>query len=148
MRGDALASGAKSAIFIPGQGRVSDPITLRNLSTEPRTEFQPAEVVHEKTVEQVLPLYDHVLVKRDVTATESEGGIYIPTEAREQSTIGTVVAVGKGRLNGAECVPMQVQAGDAVLFGKYDGTDIRIDGEALTLMREDSIRAIVVRVKK
>ncbi|PKN31054.1 MAG: co-chaperone GroES [Deltaproteobacteria bacterium HGW-Deltaproteobacteria-21] len=90
------------------------------------------------------PLQDRVIVKRVQEEEKTKGGIIIPDSAKEKPVEGKVVAVGSGRiLESGKKVPLQVKKGDRVLFGKYSGTEIKIDGEELLIMKEDDIVAIV-----
>ena len=91
----------------------------------------------------VKPLNDRVLVKRVESEEKSAGGIIIPDTAKEKPQEGRVVAVGPGKLDKGERLPMSVQVGDRVLFGKYSGTDVNVGGEEHTLLREDEIFATV-----
>ena len=84
------------------------------------------------------PLNDRVLVKRLESEEKTAGGLFIPDTAKEKPSRGEVVAVGPGK-----CVPMSVKAGDIVLFNKYAGTEIKLDGEEHLVMREDDILAII-----
>ena len=99
---------------------------------------------------QIRPLHDRVIVRRiDANETKTSGGLYIPDTAKEKPQEGEVVAVGKGKLldNGSRVEP-DVKAGDRVLFGKYSGTEVKIDGEELLIMREDEILGIIERATK
>ncbi|WP_419785204.1 co-chaperone GroES [Pseudodesulfovibrio sp.] len=90
------------------------------------------------------PLNDRVLVKRLEMEEMTAGGIYIPDSAKEKPMKGEVVAAGPGKLDeDGKRVEMAVKAGDTVLFAKYAGTEIKIDGEEHLVMREDDILAIV-----
>ncbi len=94
---------------------------------------------------QVKPLNDRVLLKRLETQEEVRGGIIIPDTAKEKPQEAEVVAVGDGKLDeDGKRQPMTVKAGDRVLIGKYSGTDIKINNEEHTIVREDEILAIVV----
>jgi chaperonin GroES len=93
---------------------------------------------------KVKPLHDRVIVKRVEEEETTKGGIIIPDTAKEKPVEGKVVAVGGGKLlDNGEKQPLEVKAGDRVLFGKYAGTDIQIEGEEHLIMREDDIIAIV-----
>jgi chaperonin GroES len=93
---------------------------------------------------KVKPLHDRVIVKRVEEEETTKGGIIIPDTAKEKPVEGEVVAVGGGKLlDNGEKQPLEVKAGDRVLFGKYAGTDIQIEGEEHLIMREDDIIAIV-----
>ena len=88
----------------------------------------------------IKPLGDRVLVKPVEEAEQSVGGIIIPDTAKEKPQQGEVVAVGPGaRTDAGEVIPMNVKAGDKVMYGKYAGTEVKIDGEALLIMRESDI---------
>lgn len=90
------------------------------------------------------PLHDRVIVKRIDEEGKTTGGIIIPDTAKEKPQQGKVVAVGKGKLlESGKVNPMAVKKGDRVLFGKYAGTDIKIDGEEHLIMREDDILAVI-----
>jgi chaperonin GroES len=93
---------------------------------------------------KVRPLHDRVILKRVEEEEKTKGGIIIPDTAKEKPVEGKVVAVGAGKvLEDGKRIPLQVKAGDRVLFGKYSGTEIKIDGEEHLIMREDDVIAIV-----
>jgi len=90
------------------------------------------------------PLHDRVIVKRIEEEEKTAGGIIIPDTAKEKPQQGKVLAVGKGRtLENGQISPMLVKEGDRVLFGRYAGTDVKIEGEEHLIMREDDILAII-----
>ncbi len=90
------------------------------------------------------PLRDRVVVKRIKEEEKTKGGIIIPDTAKEKPIEGEVVAVGDGRvLENGKKMPLEIKKGDRILFGKYAGTEVEIDGEELLIMREDDIIAIV-----
>lgn len=90
------------------------------------------------------PLYDRVLVKRVAEESRSAGGIIIPDSAQEKPLRGEILAVGSGKLQeDGSLRPLAVKAGETVLFGKYAGTEIKIDGEERIILREDDILGIV-----
>jgi len=90
------------------------------------------------------PLHDRVIVKRMEGEEKTKGGIIIPDTAKEKPVEGKVIAVGSGKvLENGKRVPLQLKAGDRILFGKYSGTEVKIDGEEHLIMREDDIIAIV-----
>ncbi|MFQ5905140.1 MAG: co-chaperone GroES [bacterium] len=92
---------------------------------------------------KIKPLADRVLVKR-VEEEVKKGGIIIPDTAKEKSQRGEIVAVGPGRLDDkGKRVPMEVKKGDKILFAKYAGTEVQINGEEYSIMREDDILGIV-----
>jgi len=93
---------------------------------------------------KVRPLHDRLLVKRIEEAETVKGGIIIPDTAKEKPQEGEVIAVGKGKtLDNGTKVELDVKAGDKILFGKYSGTDIKIDGEEYMILREDEVLAIM-----
>src|ERR1041385_8670433 len=92
------------------------------------------------------PLHDRVLVKRIEEQETVRGGIIIPDTAKEKPQEGEVVAAGTGkRLENGQVLPLEVKAGDRVLFGKYSGTEIKLEGEELLILREDEILGIIER---
>jgi chaperonin GroES len=97
----------------------------------------------------IRPLYDRIVVKRIEDQETKIGGLYIPDSAKEKPQEGEVVAVGKGkRLEDGKVVPLDVQKGDRILFGKYSGSEIRIDGEELMIMREDEVLGVLEGASK
>src|SRR5580698_7366412 len=92
---------------------------------------------------KIRPLHDRVIIKRLESETKSAGGILIPDSATEKPMKGEVLAVGKGKiLEDGTVRPLDVKVGDKVLFAKYSGTEIKIDGEELVVMREDDLMAV------
>jgi chaperonin GroES len=93
---------------------------------------------------KIRPLYDRIVVKRIEQSEELQGGLFIPDSAKEKPQQGQVVAVGKGRrLEDGEVVPLDVQVGDRILFGKYSGSEIKMDGEEFLIMREDDVLGVI-----
>jgi len=93
---------------------------------------------------KIRPLHDRVIIKRIEEEETTKGGIIIPDTAKEKPSEGKVVAVGNGKLlDNGEVKALEVKKGDKVLFGKYAGTEIKIEGEEHLIMREDDIIAIV-----
>jgi len=91
----------------------------------------------------IRPLHDRIVVRRTEESRTSPGGIVIPDSATEKPSRGEVIAAGKGRiLDSGDVRPMDVQVGDQILFGKFAGTEIKIDGEELLVMREDDVVAV------
>jgi len=92
---------------------------------------------------KIRPLHDRVIVKRVEETRTSPGGIVIPDTAAEKPSRGEVIAVGKGKiLESGEVRPLDVKAGDEVLFGKYSGSEVKVDGEEVVVLREDDILAV------
>ncbi|MBP1727890.1 MAG: molecular chaperone GroES [Deltaproteobacteria bacterium] len=90
------------------------------------------------------PLQDRIIVKRLEEETMTAGGIFIPETAKEKPQKGEVIAVGKGKkTEDGKVIPVDVKKGDKVLFGKYAGTEIKIDGQEYLIMREDDILGIM-----
>jgi chaperonin GroES len=93
---------------------------------------------------KVRPLHDRLLVRRIEEKETVKGGIIIPDTAKEKPQEGEVIAAGNGKiLDNGNTVPLAVKAGDKILFGKYSGTDIKIDNEEYLILREDEVLAIV-----
>jgi chaperonin GroES len=93
---------------------------------------------------KIRPLQDRVIVKRIAEEEKSKGGIIIPDTAKEKPQEGKVVAVGKGKANeDGKVIPLDVKVNDRVLFGKYSGSEINIDGEEHLIMREEDILGII-----
>jgi len=93
---------------------------------------------------KIRPLHDRVIVKRLEEERTSPGGILIPDTAAEKPIQGKVIAVGKGKiLESGEVRPLDVKVGDKVLFGKYSGTEVKMDGDELVVMREEDIMAVI-----
>ena len=96
-----------------------------------------------KTATKVNPLADRVVIKPLEEAETMRGGLYIPDTAKEKPQQGAIVAVGPGRFYEGKRVPMEVKAGDRVLYGKYSGTEVTVDGEQVLILRESDILAVI-----
>jgi chaperonin GroES len=93
---------------------------------------------------KIRPLQDRVIVKRLEEEEKTKGGIIIPDTAKEKPQEGKVIAVGKGKLNeDGKVIPLDVKAGDRILFGKYSGTEVKIEGVEHLIMREDDILGVI-----
>src|SRR4026207_364079 len=92
---------------------------------------------------KIRPLHDRVIVKRIEEEEKTKGGIIIPDTAKEKPQEGKVVAVGPGKYEDGKLIPLGVKMGDKILFGKYSGTEIKLDGEEHLIMREDDILGVV-----
>jgi chaperonin GroES len=93
---------------------------------------------------KIRPLHDRVIIKRMEEERTSPGGIVIPDSAAEKPIKGKVVAVGNGKiLESGEVRALDIKVGDAVLFGKYSGTEVKVDGEDLLVMREEDVMAVI-----
>jgi chaperonin GroES len=98
---------------------------------------------------KIRPLYDRIVVKRIEEQETIRGGIIIPDSAKEKPQEGEVIAVGNGkRLEDGKVVPLDVKVGDRILFGKYSGSDIKLDGDEYMIMREDEVLGILVDAPK
>jgi len=92
----------------------------------------------------IRPLHDRLIVKREAEERKSPGGIVIPDTATEKPVFGKVIAVGNGKLlDNGENRPLDVKVGDKILFGKYSGTEVKMHGEELVVMREEDVMAVV-----
>ena len=93
---------------------------------------------------KVRPLHDRILVKREEEGEEKVGGIIIPDTAKEKPQRGKVVAAGNGKvLEDGKRVPLDVKSGDRILFGKYSGSEVKIDGDEYLILREEDVLAIL-----
>jgi chaperonin GroES len=92
----------------------------------------------------IRPLHDRIVVKRLEQQEAMQGGLYIPDSAKEKPQEGQVMAVGNGKKNEeGKVTPLDVKVGDRILFGKYSGSDIKLDGEEYLIMREDEVLAVL-----
>jgi chaperonin GroES len=92
----------------------------------------------------IRPLHDRIVVKRLEQQEAMQGGLYIPDSAKEKPQEGQVFAVGNGKkTEEGKVIPLDVKAGDRILFGKYSGSDIKLDGEEYLIMREDEVLAVL-----
>ena len=95
------------------------------------------------------PLHDRILVRREEEVGTTRGGLIIPDSAKDKPQAGTVVSVGKGKTNeGGKLFPLAVKEGDSILFGKYSGTEIKLDGEDFLIMKEEEVLGIVTGTAK
>jgi len=93
---------------------------------------------------KIRPLHDRVIVKREDEERKSPGGIVIPDTAAEKPIRGKIIAVGKGKiLENGSVRPLDLKVGDKILFGKYGGTEVKVDGEELLVMREEDVMAVI-----
>ena len=92
---------------------------------------------------KVNPLADRVVIKALEEAESMRGGLYIPDTAKEKPQQGEIIAVGPGKYEDGKLVPMGVKVGDKVLYGKYSGTEVTIDGEQLLILRESDVLAVI-----
>ena len=98
---------------------------------------------------QIRPLYDRLVIRRIEQAETKQNGIIIPDSAKEKPQEGEIVAAGRGkRLEDGKVVALDVKVGDRILFGKYSGSDIKIDGEELLILREDEVLGVLENGKK
>jgi len=93
---------------------------------------------------KIRPLQDRVIVKRIAEEEKTKGGIIIPDTAKEKPQEGKVIAVGKGKMSDeGKLIPLDVKVGDRILFGKYSGSEVKLDGEEHLIMREDDILGVI-----
>jgi chaperonin GroES len=93
---------------------------------------------------KIRPLHDRIVVKREEEKEVKKGGIIIPDTAKEKPKEGKVIAVGNGKVNDeGKKVPLDVKAGDKILFGRYSGSEVKIDDEEYVIMKEDDVLAII-----
>ena len=92
---------------------------------------------------KVNPLADRVVIKATEESEQMRGGLYIPDTAKEKPQQGEIIAVGPGKYEDGKLVPMGVKVGDKVLYGKYSGTEVTIDGEQLLILRESDVLAVI-----
>jgi chaperonin GroES len=97
-----------------------------------------------KTNVGVRPLHDRILVKRMAEEEKTAGGLFIPDTAKEKPQRGEIIATGKGRITeDGKVLPLEVKAGDKILFGKYAGTELKIDGHEFIMMREEDVLGVL-----
>jgi chaperonin GroES len=98
---------------------------------------------------KLTPLHDRILVRRVEEAETTRGGLIIPDSAKDKPQEGEVVSAGKGKITeDGKVRPLDVKAGDRILFGKYAGTEVKLDGEELVIMREEEVLGIIETAKK
>jgi chaperonin GroES len=125
---------------LPKSSGAGSPATSRN----PFKISQLTQSTERRPKVKIRPLQDRVIVKRIEEEEKTKGGLIIPDTAKEKPQEGKVVAVGKGKLNeDGKIMPLDVKVNDRVLFGKYSGTEINIDGEEHLIMREEDILGII-----
>jgi chaperonin GroES len=109
-----------------------------------RVTVQPSSTNDWSTSMNVRPLHDRIIVKRIEEQEQKVGGIIIPDTAKEKPQQGEVIAVGKGKIkDDGKVIPLDVKQGDTILFGKYSGQEIKIDGDEYLIMREDEVLAVI-----
>jgi chaperonin GroES len=97
----------------------------------------------------IRPLHDRIVVKRIEEEESKIGGLFIPDSAKEKPQQGEVIAVGKGKkTDEGKVIPLDVQVGDRILFGKYSGSDVKLDGQEYMIMREDEVLVVLENVTK
>jgi chaperonin GroES len=98
---------------------------------------------------KLTPLHDRILVRRLEGEEKTRGGLIIPDSAKDKPQEGEVISAGKGKSNEeGKVLPMDVKAGDRILFGKYSGSEVKIDGEEFLIMREEDVLGIIETAKK
>jgi chaperonin GroES len=102
------------------------------------------EIQKEMRKMKLRPLQDRILVQRVEEETTTKGGIIIPDTAKEKPAEGKVIAVGSGKVgDDGKRIPLEIKAGDRILFGKYSGSEVKIEGEEFLIMREDDVLGII-----
>ena len=96
----------------------------------------------------VRPLHDRIVIKRIEEKETVKGGIIIPDTAKEKPQEAEVIAVGKGKREKGELIPLDVKVGDRILFGKYSGTEIKLEGEEYLIIREDEVLGVIEQTAK
>jgi chaperonin GroES len=127
----ALSLGECQQCLVPQQGRTHNEGELRLMATKSAAALK------------VSPLADRVVVKALEETESMRGGLYIPDTAKEKPQQGEIVAVGPGRFEKDKRVPMEVKVGDKVLYGKYSGTEVTIEGDQYLILRESDVLAII-----
>lgn len=97
---------------------------------------------------KIRPLHDRVIVKRMKEEEKTKGGIIIPDTAKEKPQEGTVIAVGSGKQDDDKVIPLDVRAGERILFGKYSGSEIKLDDDEYVMMREDDILGVIEKQRR
>jgi chaperonin GroES len=96
----------------------------------------------------IRPLSDRIIVRRIEEQEQMRGGLYIPDTAKEKPQEGEVLAVGAGKLIEGQRIPIDLKAGDRILFGKYSGTEVKLDGEDYLILREDDVLGVIQTTAK
>jgi len=156
--GDKLASGrATSAQFPAGVAKVTDKVNIAPgiVATEETREVLKKEAKRVKAVamprvkSRLEPMYDQIHVRPETEEAISAGGLFIPDEARDRPMQGTVLNVGFGRVQPDGTIrPLHLKGGETVLYGRYAGVEVKIDGEVLLMMSETEVLAIVHKEKQ
>jgi chaperonin GroES len=104
------------------------------------------KIIHQEfanVASKIRPLQDRVIVKRVAEEAKTKGGIIIPDTAKEKPIEGEIIAVGPGKVEDGKRIELSVKAGDRILFGKYAGTEVKLDGEEHLILREDDILGVI-----
>jgi chaperonin GroES len=125
------------AVFRGATGALPHPqksLSAKNRNTKPRR----------KEAMKLRPLQDRIIVQRVEEESKTKGGIIIPDSAKEKPAEGVVISVGKGKVaDDGKLIPMEVKEGNRILFGKYSGTEVKVEGEEYLIMREDDVLGII-----
>ena len=121
----------------------SNPPIARKTSNSKSPFFEHISKGVVRMAQKLTPLHDRVVIRRIQETETVRGGIIIPDTAKEKPQEGIVIAAGTGKFEKGQTVPLAVKEGDRVLFGKYSGSEIKIDGEELLIMKEDEILGIL-----
>jgi len=124
--------------------RAAPPVQVNRAPAAAPSRGKPRGPHREDVIMSFRPLHDRILVRRSEEETKSAGGIILPDTATEKPNRGEVVSVGPGRrTEDGDLVPLDLAPGDRILFGKYGGTDVRIDGEDLVVLKESDVLGVV-----
>ena len=158
--GDRLASGrATSAQFPAGVAKVGDKVQIapgivateetRSILDKGRKYAAASAKSAPRTVSRLEPMYDQIHVRPEAEEAVTDGGLFIPDEAKDRPMQGTVLNVGFGRVQPDGSIrPLYLKGGETVLYGKYSGVEVKIDGEVLLMMAETEVLAILHKEKK
>jgi chaperonin GroES len=131
-------------MIMPGSTQKIAPTPAKLYRNSIKTKPAAAGKEHQSMATKLTPLHDRIVIRRVEEAETTRGGIIIPDSAKDKPQEGEVVSVGRGKTNDkGETFPLDVKAGDRVLFGKYAGTEIKIDGEDFLIMREEEVLGIL-----
>jgi chaperonin GroES len=119
---------------------------LRNSTDKKTRSGTPGGSASQENTMKIRPLHDRIVIQRVAEEEKTAGGLFIPDTAKEKPARGVVVSVGEGKRDDAgKRIPLDVSAGDEILFGKYVGTELKLDGEEHIVLREDEVLAVIAK---